>query len=108
MNYLTNDGWIITNKIPYDNIPNYPEPDLVYETINKFPNSILFDAEEEARKIGTAKAANMVLLGAASSFLGLSYEMLENGIQKLFGRKGDKIVDINLRSLARGAGFSRK
>lgn len=103
VNYLTKDGWIISNKNPYNNIPNYPDLDLIHKTITDFPNSILIDAEEEARKIGTAKAANILLLGASSSFLGLEYSMLENGIRKLFGRKGDKIVDINIRALARGA-----
>lgn len=102
VNYLSADGWIITNSIPFENIPNYPDLKLVHNTINEFPKSIIFNADEEARKIGTAKAANMVLLGAASSFLGLEFSTLENGIKKLFGRKGDKVVDINLRALARG------
>ncbi|OGU61401.1 MAG: indolepyruvate oxidoreductase [Ignavibacteria bacterium GWF2_33_9] len=107
VNFLNSDGWIITNQNPYNNIPNYPDLNIVYDTINQFPHSIMFDAEAEARKIGTAKAANIVLLGAASSFLGMDYTMLETGIRKLFGRKGDKIVDINIRALARGAEIFR-
>lgn len=102
VNYLSPDGWIIANSTPYENIPNYPELGLVHSTIENIPNSMLFNADEEARKIGTVKAANMVLLGAASAFLGLEYSTLENGIKKLFGRKGEKVVDINLRALARG------
>lgn len=102
VNYLSNDGWIISNKNPFENIPNYPDLELIHQTIKNYSNSLLIDADDEARKVGTSKAANMILLGAASSFLGLDYSMLENGIRKLFGRKGDKIVDINLRALARG------
>lgn len=102
VNYLSPDGWIIANSTPYENISNYPDLGLVHSTIESIPNSMLFNADEEARKIGTVKAANMVLLGAASAFLGLEYSTLENGIKKLFGRKGEKVVDINLRALARG------
>jgi indolepyruvate ferredoxin oxidoreductase beta subunit len=102
VNYLSPEGWIIANTTPFENVPNYPDLGLVHSTIENFTNSMLFNADEEARKIGTVKAANMVLLGAASAFLGLEYSTLENGIKKLFGRKGEKVVDMNLRALARG------
>jgi indolepyruvate ferredoxin oxidoreductase beta subunit len=102
VNYLSPEGWIIANTTPFENVHNYPDLGLVHSTIENFTNSMLFNADEEARKIGTVKAANMVLLGAASAFLGLEYSTLENGIKKLFGRKGEKVVDMNLRALARG------
>ncbi len=102
VNYLAPDGWIITNSVPYNNITNYPDLVQVHNEIKSFKNSILFDADSEARKIGSVKAANMVLLGAASEFLGIQFEMFENAIKTLFGRKGDKIIDMNLKALARG------
>lgn len=102
VNYLSPSGWIITNSVPYENIDNYPNLELVHNQIKQYKNSFLFDADAEARKIGSVKAANMVLLGAASPFLGIKFEMLENAIRTLFSRKGDKIVEMNLNALARG------
>jgi indolepyruvate ferredoxin oxidoreductase beta subunit len=102
VNYLSSTGWIITNSVPYENIDNYPNIELVHNQILQYPNSFLFDADSEARKIGSVKVANMVLLGAASPLLGIKFEMLENAIKTLFSRKGEKIVEMNLKALLRG------
>jgi indolepyruvate ferredoxin oxidoreductase beta subunit len=46
------------------------------------------------------------MLGAASPFLDISYESLENGIRKIFGRKGEKIVQLNIAALKSGREFA--
>ena len=48
------------------------------------------------------KASNMVVLGAASPFLDIDMEKLENAIKTLFGRKGDKVVEMNINALRAG------
>ena len=48
----------------------------------------------------------MVMLGAASPFLDISYESLEIGIKNIFGRKGEKIVQLNLDALKAGREFA--
>ncbi len=48
----------------------------------------------------------MVMLGAASPFLDIPYESLEIGIEKIFGRKGEKIVQLNLDALKVGREFA--
>jgi indolepyruvate ferredoxin oxidoreductase beta subunit len=102
VNYLQKDGWVIANKNPFNNIPSYPDLEKVWNAIEQLPNSFIVDADDEARKLGSSKSANMILLGVASHFLGIEYQMLENAIRTLFGRKGDKIVDINIHCLNRG------
>jgi indolepyruvate ferredoxin oxidoreductase beta subunit len=44
----------------------------------------------------------MVILGAASSFISLPFDSLENAVRQLFMRKGDDVVDLNLRALRAG------
>lgn len=50
----------------------------------------------------------MVILGAAAPFIGLKYESLEKAIGILFGRKGEDVVNINLKALNEGFAFSKK
>jgi indolepyruvate ferredoxin oxidoreductase beta subunit len=44
----------------------------------------------------------MVILGAASSFIDMPFEGLENAVKDLFGRKGDQVVETNLKALRAG------
>ena len=47
----------------------------------------------------------MVILGAASSFIDMSYLSLENAISKLFERKGEEVIKANLKALKAGRDF---
>lgn len=51
---------------------------------------------------GSPRTANIVMLGAASPFLGIPYEQIETGIRDIFGRKGENIVEMNLNALEAG------
>jgi len=106
--WLTPDGWLITNTVPYINITNYPEIKNIMSEIEAFGNHIALDADEVARKLGSARAANIVMLGAASPFIEIPYERLEGGIKTLFGRKGDKVIDMNLKALKAGREFTEE
>lgn len=103
---LSKNGWVITNINPYVNIPNYPDIDEILNEIKKIPNHIIIDANKIATDLGSRRSANIVILGAASPFLGLEYEKLEAAIQKLFGRKGEEVVNLNLESLKQGRLFA--
>jgi indolepyruvate ferredoxin oxidoreductase beta subunit len=50
----------------------------------------------------------VVLLGAASPFLGIDFEKLETGIRSIFGRKGEEVVETNLKALRAGKEYSTK
>jgi len=99
---LSPKGWLITNIEPFINIPNYPEMDAIVAEIEKLPFFVALDAEVIAKEIGSARSANVVMLGAASPFLDIDYHFLENAINTLFGRKGVKIVDQNLEAMKAG------
>lgn len=104
--YLSKDGWLITNKTPFNNISNYPETEKIEEEISKVKNHILIDADDIAKKLGSPMSMNMVMIGAASSFVGIEFEKLENGIRFIFGRKGEDVVNKNIEALRAGKEFA--
>jgi len=106
--FLKNGGYVITNTVPFNNIPDYPETDAILARINELPNKIALDADQIAKDTGNARASNIVMLGAAAPFLGLSIEELEGGIKSLFGRKGEEIVEMNIKALRAGYDFAKK
>ncbi|MBR2084859.1 MAG: 2-oxoacid:acceptor oxidoreductase family protein [Muribaculaceae bacterium] len=100
--FLSKEGWIITSSKPFVNIPNYPEVDTVMADLAKVKNVITLDIEQLAKDNEIPRSANVILLGAAQKALGIEYEKLENAIRRVFGRKGDAVVDANLKALAIG------
>ena len=106
--YLSENGYLVTNSIPYKNIPNYPDVDTIYETINQLPKCIIIDADSIAAGIQSKRSSNMVMLGAASPFIHIDYQNLEDGIRNIFKQKGKNVVDINLKALQAGREFTEK
>lgn len=106
--YLSNEGWLITNTKPYVNIPNYPDNDKIMGEITRIPNHIALEADEIAKGLNAPKSANMVILGAASLFLGIGYDKIEEAIQKIFANKGEEVVTANLNALRAGKEFAEK
>lgn len=101
-------GWLITSINPMKNIPDYPDMDELLSEIKKLPRYVIIDAEKIAKEIGSAKAANIVVLGAAAPFIDIDYDILEDAIKGIFERKGREIVDMNLKALKAGYEFAMK
>lgn len=106
--YLSEEGWLVTNTNPYVNIANYPGEEAIQKEIKKINNNITIDADKIAKDMGSAKSANMVVLGAASPFLDIPFEKLEEAVGILFGRKGEDMVKINIDALKAGREFAQK
>lgn len=100
--YLHSEGWLVTNETPFVNIPNYPAPEAVMEEVDKLPHRIVLNVDSVAKEIGSARVANMVLLGATVPFLGIDYKKIQDSIREIFERKGEAIVELNLKALAAG------
>lgn len=105
--WLSENGWLVTNSKPYNNIPDYPDIDSVYNEIKKLPNHIIIDADGIASEIKSRKSSNIVVLGAAIPFLPFEWDDYEFGIKKLFGRKGEEVVRTNLEALKAGMEFCK-
>lgn len=105
--FLKEGGYVITNTKPFNNIPDYPETETIMNRIEALPNKIAVNADTIAKEVGTARASNIVMLGAAAPFLGLSIEDLEYGLKALFGRKGDEVVEMNIKALRAGYEYAK-
>ncbi len=103
---LSKDGWVITSTKPYVNIPNYPPIDDILKEITSLPHHIALNADAIAKEVGSVKAANIVILGAASPFLDMAFEKIENAIRFIFRKKGEEITAINLKALQAGRDFT--
>ena len=107
--FLAKDGWIITNTVPLKNIPNYPEMEEVEKALKAVKNVVALDAEAMAKEVQSPRSANMVLLGASAAVMKIvEPEKLRDGIRRIFARKGDAIVEANLKAFDAGLEFSRK
>ena len=100
--YLAKTGWIVTNTVPFKNIPDYPELTEVESELMNSNNVVAFDMEAVAKEVATPRASNMVLLGAATPFLGIPAEKIEAGIKSIFEKKGEAIVESNLKAFRAG------
>jgi indolepyruvate ferredoxin oxidoreductase beta subunit len=100
--YLKKEGWLVTNAAPFINIPNYPEIEKIYDELAKLPQKVIIDVESIAKEVGSVRTANIVMLGAATPYIGIEYEKIADGIRSIFARKGDEIVEMNLRALKAG------
>lgn len=97
--WLSKKGVLVTSSIPFANIPDYPDKEEILEEIRKLQKHVIIDADLVAKDAGSQRAANIVMLGAASHYINLPFSNLENSIRTLFGKKGDEIVNLNLRPL---------
>jgi indolepyruvate ferredoxin oxidoreductase beta subunit len=100
--YLSPDGTLVSSTNPMINIPDYPELDVLLRTIRELPHSILVDGEEIARRSGSIRATNMVMVGAASRLLPVHPETIERFIEKSFGGKGERVVETNVKAFRAG------
>jgi indolepyruvate ferredoxin oxidoreductase beta subunit len=102
LEYLSPRGVLVTSTEPVVNIPDYPDLETVLATIRAMPGARLVDAPRLAREAGSPLAANMVMVGAAGDLLPVRIETLEAYAREVFRRKGDKVVEANLRALRLG------
>ncbi|MCD6113131.1 MAG: indolepyruvate oxidoreductase subunit beta [Bacteroidales bacterium] len=102
---LAPDGWLITNTNPFNNIPDYPDMDKLLNKIKSLPYNVAINADQIAKDAGSVRTMNIVMLGAASPFLNIDYNILENTIKDFFAKKGDKIIEMNLKALKAGRDF---
>ena len=105
--YLGKDGWVVTSSKPFINIPNYPDEAALQAELKSLPHVAQLDIEAIAKEVAIPKAANMVLLGMAAPYIEIvTVEQLREAIKTIFARKGEQIVETNLKAF--DAGVSRQ
>lgn len=100
--YLAPDGWVVTGTTPFVNIDNYPDIDAIERELTALPHVVAFDMEAAAKELKSPRSSNMVLLGAASPFIDIAPEKIEDAIRRLFARKGDAVAETNIAAFRAG------
>jgi indolepyruvate ferredoxin oxidoreductase, beta subunit len=102
LSFLKPEGVIVTAAEPFVNIPDYPELAPILAAIGSLPRSRAVAAAELARSAGSIRSVNMVIVGAASSFIPVGQAAMEKSIVALFGAKDASVVEANLKAFAMG------
>ena len=100
--FLNPEGTLLTSSDPFDNIADYPDLEGILDAIRSIPHAQIVPAGQLARRAGSARASNMVMVGATSWRLPVGVRALEEQIEATFRPKGRKIVDINLEAFRLG------
>lgn len=104
--FLSSEGYIVTNTTPFINVPNYPDVDTIMAEIKKQPRFVAIDADKIAADSGSKRAMNMVMLGASTPFINIEPDKIEEGIKRVFQKKGEKVVEMNLKAFNAGLKFA--
>lgn len=97
--YLSKEGVIVASSKPFVNIPNYPDEDALLAELDAMPHVARLDIEQLAKDNGIPKSANMILLGMATRYVEIiSAEQMKQAIRMIFNRKGEQVVNDNLKA----------
>jgi indolepyruvate ferredoxin oxidoreductase beta subunit len=102
LDYLAPGGSVVTAAEPVENIPDYPPLDEVHAAVRSLPGALLIEADRIAREAGSHRAANVVMVGAASTLLPLPEATLRACISEGFAPKGENVVNVNLAAFRAG------
>lgn len=100
-------GWIVTDITPMINVDNYPSLDALYRVLFSVPQLVALDASRLAARAGSVKVQNIVVLGAAAMHLPFAGALIEKQLERLFHRKGERIVKANINAFRMGDAASR-
>lgn len=101
--YLSKEGRVVTGSKPFVNIPDYPDTDTLMAELGALPAVDMMDIDAVARDAGNPRGANMVLLGMAARYFSiLSPQELQDAIRTVFARKGEGVVEANLKAFRAG------
>ena len=100
--YLAPEGWVVTGTTPFVNIDNYPDMADIERGLRNLPHIVAFDMEAVAKELKSPRSSNMVLLGAASPFIDIAPDKIEDAIRRLFARKSEAVAETNIAAFRAG------
>ena len=107
--WLSASGTVVTSSKPFVNIPDYPAAELLQGELAALPSVVSLDIEQIARDLSSPRSANMVLLGMAAPYIGiLQVEQLRDAIITVFSRKGQAVIEANLKAFDAGVAAASK
>jgi indolepyruvate ferredoxin oxidoreductase beta subunit len=106
--WLAPSGALVTAAEPFVNINNYPETESVIAAIKSYPLWRIIEAAALAKEAGLARAVNTVMVGAASAFLPIKVQTLEETIARVFAAKGPEALTANTKAFQLGRASASK
>lgn len=111
---LKKDGVMIVNSQKIKSLPvllgQVQYPDNVEESLKSSTSGntkvVEFDALALANECGTAKAVNMVMMGALSNYLGVEEKLWKEAIEEAFANK-PKVIPTNVNAFDKGAAAAK-
>jgi indolepyruvate ferredoxin oxidoreductase beta subunit len=100
--WLAEGGVVVSAASPVENLPGYPPREEVLAELHRLPAAVVVDARAQARKAGSVKAENVVLLGAAARWLPVPIEALREVVASWFEDQGEEVATRNLRAFDAG------
>lgn len=100
--YLAHGGALVVSTEAVRNMPVYPDVEDLFRRIRGLPKGFLVDTADLARRAGSPRSANVVLVGAASVLLPIFPGRLEDTLREVFEPKGAAVVEANLRAFRLG------
>jgi indolepyruvate ferredoxin oxidoreductase beta subunit len=100
--YLAPDGQVVTSVARIDEVEGYPDEATLEARLAELPGLVTVDGPGLAREAGSARAANVVVLGAALDLLPLPAELVEDEVGGTFADRGARLVEVNRRALEAG------
>jgi len=105
--YLSKDGQVVTSSHTFVNIPNYPNEEQLMQEIAALPHAVTLGIEQLAKENHIVKSANVILLGMAAPYIEiLSPDQLRSATARVFERKGEAVVEANMRAFDIGLSSS--
>lgn len=98
---LAPGGVLLTAAEPMTNIDDYPPLEQVHDRVRSIGGHLV-EALRIAKDSGSPRSVNVVMVGAASSFLPLGAASLEDAIREAFADKGERVIEINLNAFRAG------
>jgi indolepyruvate ferredoxin oxidoreductase beta subunit len=107
LNFLSPKGMIITSNQAFHNISNYPDEKLMMDALFHLGSVAIVDSKRIATLGGASQGQNMAMVGMALPWLPFEVSDFAPYVHKLLGRKGDEIVNSNVKVIELGARFGR-
>lgn len=101
--FLAKNGKIVTSAEPFKNI-EYPDEQKIISAIKETVGAVVVDTKSIADELKNPRAGNIAMLGALLANLGIDNitGTIEEMIRKKFSKKGDSVVEGNLKALHMG------
>lgn len=99
-------GAVVSAADPFVNIPDYPDLAGVLAQVAALPRHVLVPAAALAKRAGSPRAENMVMLGAAAWLYPFGEETCLRHVARMFETKGERLVKINQAAFRLGQAAS--